>query len=140
MKFLGLVPFALLCLGLACAGCDGMPLAGTSWALDEMGSGSNLQEVSSSNPVVLEFLDDNKMKGSTGCNSYAGTYRVAGSSFQVDFMITEAGCSSRELYDREYEYKHALWDAQSVALGDSVLTIESRDGRTLIFRPRGEGR
>lgn len=140
MKFLRLVAFALLCLGLACGEHGALPLAGTSWTLGEMGYPSNLQEISSSDPVVLEFLSDNKIKGYTGCNSYAGTYQVSGSSFKVDFMITEAGCLSRELYDREYEFKHILWDAQSVVLGDSMLTIESRDGRTLIFGPKEEGR
>lgn len=134
------VVIALLLLCLACSGGDELPLAGTSWTLEAMGPSGDPGTISTATPITLEFSGDREMGGYTGCNSYSGTYDTDRSAFRADFMITEAGCPTRELYDREYAYKYTLWDARSIALVDSSLTIRAEDGRMLVFNQDGQQR
>ena len=107
--------------------------------MEAMGPSDNPAKVSAATPITVAFSDDKEMGGETGCNSYSGTYDTDGAAFRADFMITEAGCPSRELYDQEYAYKYTLWDARSITLADSSLIIRTEDGRTLVFTP-GEQR
>lgn len=122
---------ALLLLVVSCS--SGPVLDGTSWTLEAMGSGENPPTVSMEPPITLEFQDAGRMEGLTGCNSYTGTYELDGSDFRVGFSITEAGCPTDELGERERAYKRTLADAQRIALDGSALIIETEDGKTLKF-------
>ncbi len=129
----------LLSLAVSCASADD-PLAGTSWALAQMGPVSDLQEVSGDLPLTIEFLDDGRMKGSTGCNSYAGEYEIRSpSSLAVAFQITEAGCSTQEMFGREHEFKNILPVADMFVLEGTRLTIGTQDRQRLVFTRQGNG-
>ena len=123
----------LLSLAVSCASAED-PLASTAWALAQMGPVSDLQEVSLDPPLTIEFLDDGRMKGSTGCNSYAGEYDIRGtSSLAVAFQITEAGCSTQAMFWREHEFKSILPVADMFVFEGSRLTIATQDGQRLVF-------
>ena len=129
MRILYSVVFILLLSALACASEQGPPLTNTSWTLTSMGS----QAISQEEPITLEFHANNEMGGSTGCNSYFGTYDRNGPSFKADFMITEKGCPTDELFWREHQYKYALPEADTIMLEGLQLTLGTRDGRVLEF-------
>ena len=137
MKILCLVALILSLAALSCESAEPAPLAGTSWTLLAMGDGDTLRTVDLDLPVVLEFLDGGaELTGSTGCNGYGGEYEIAGASFRtVDVLITERGCPTRALFDREHEYKNSLADAThaTVTHGGSLLVVEAEGGRVLVF-------
>lgn len=138
MKPLWATALILIFLLMSCSSIED-PLKGTSWNMAQMGTESNLQEVSGSPPLTLEFLDGGHMKGSTGCNSYAGEYETRGEHLlAVDFMITEAGCPTQDLFWREHEYKSALPLADNFAIEDSRLVIGTEDGKHLVFHRQAE--
>ena len=159
MKYIGLVALLALSLGVASPSpdCGGQQdtgpnlvpypvaklphLAGSSWTLVGMGDGGNLQEVSAAPPVTLEFMENGaEMKGDTGCNAYFGSYDIyytSGSLRILDLEITEIGCPSRDLFEREVKYRDALAYAQSATFNDSRLTIKSASGWTLVLVERG---
>ena len=138
MKTLWAAAVVLLFLPVSCSS-TGDPLESTSWTLAQMGTDSNLQEVSGSPPLTLEFRDGRQMKGSTGCNSYAGEYEISGEySLAVDFIITEAGCPTQDLFWREHEYKSALPFADNFTIEDSRLVIETEDRQHLVFNRQAE--
>lgn len=133
MKPLWATVFISLYVAVSCARAED-PLVGTSWTLAQMGPSTDLQEVSVDPPVTLEFLDDGQMKGSTGCNSYAGEYQVgSASSLAVEFRITEAGCPTQEMFWREHEYKNLLPAADVYVVQDSRLAMETQTGQRLVF-------
>lgn len=170
MKYIGLVALLVLSLGVASPSPDcrgeqigdvgphpvmgSLPvLANSSWTLTAMGNAESLRMVSDTPPVTLEFLEAGAgLKGDTGCNTYSGlhlaTYEngYGGISLQmVDFEITERGCPTQDLFDREVEYRDTLVNAQSATVIATLvnapnatefatrLTIESATGGILIL-------
>ena len=134
-RFRWLGAFGLLLLGLACAGEEVPPLAGTSWALTEIRSGETAQVTNTEVPLTLEFLDGgSELTGSSGCNGYFGTYETDGAVLRVlSLEITERACPTQDLFQREQEYESILAQAASFALDGSRLTIEGENGGVLVF-------
>ena len=114
-------------LALACTS-EPQPLAGTSWTLLSVGGSSAIGN------AEVEFSEESRISGWTGCNSYDGRYGASGSSFTIEELSwTEAGCPSRELFTQESLYLDLLVDAEGFAISGSQLTITSSDGRTITF-------
>ncbi len=123
------------------------PFAGTSWTLYAIGDGDEVREVSTDPPVTLEFeADTAELGGGTGCNGYFGRYEVKpfsaylddGDTFRtVDVSMTERGCPTMALFERENEYQTALANAERAVLTHdrARLVILAQGGRVLIFRP-----
>ena len=159
MKIPFLIALALLLVGsFASLGalCNGRgevdlapfpPFAGTSWTLYAIGDGDEVREVSTDPPVTLEFQPDTaELGGGTGCNGYFGRYEVKpssaylgdGDTFRtVDVSMTERGCPTMALFEREQEYSTALAYAERAVLTHdrARLVILAQGGRVLIFRP-----
>lgn len=120
-------------------------LAGSSWILLAMGDGGNLRTVDHDPPIILDFLDDARLAGSTGCNGYSGDYNAAvyRSGFSdpnlrmLNIAISESGCPTPELFERESEYMDYLADARYVTLTRDVpqLIIETLSRQVLVFGP-----
>ena len=136
-RFRLLGAFGLLLLGLACAGGEVPPLAGTSWALTEIRSGETPQVTNTEVPLTLVFLDgSSEFKGSSGCNGYSGTYETDGAALRVlSLEITERACPTQDLFQREQEYEGILSSARSFVLEGELLTIEGENGGALVFGP-----
>ena len=117
-------------LALACIS-EEQPLAGTSWMLLSIGG------IPAIGNVEVEFSDERRISGWTGCNSYDGMYRASGSSFTIeDLRWTEAGCPNREKFMQESLYTDLLVGAEEFAISGSRLTITSSDGQTVTFSLR----
>ena len=94
--------------------------------------------------ATLSFAEKgNEITGHTGCNSYWGSYKAGrGSltrdSFEGSFAVdrlswTEAGCPPPGLFEQERAMKDILIGARRYSSIKTVLTIESADGRVLVF-------
>ena len=103
-----------------------------------------------------------ELTGDTGCNAYAGAWIVASESESVpvamspgladvslvdydggglavrmvDFEITERGCPTPDLFEREAMYRDTLATARSAMLVGPRLIIESATGGVLVLDRR----
>ena len=141
------------------------PFAGSSRVLTAMGEGESLRMVADTPPITLEFLDVDaaervKLTGDTGCNSYTGAFEVTYESVEmsmplgradvsllgydgggmavrmVDFEITQLSCFTRDLVEREVEYRDTLATARSAMLAGPRLIIEGATGGVLVLDRR----
>ena len=137
----------------------------SSWTLTAMGDGQSLRMVSNTPPVTLEFTDAHaleraELNGDTGCNAYSGAFepgienggvaiplgRVTVSGVgdsgggmpvrMVDFEITERGCPTPDLFEREAMYQDTLTTARSAMRVGPRLIIESVTGGVLVLDRR----
>ena len=134
MRLTGILALAVLALVIACTGTD-QSLPGTSWTLVALGPVSAPQPVLEGDAPTLSFSGDGRrIMGSTGCNSYSGNYKADGGSFTATGLSwTEAGCPGPGLFQQESAMTDILVGAQRYSTSASRLTIESADGRVLVF-------
>ena len=137
MKTKYLAMFALAMAGLlllsACSGIlpgSGDPLEGTSWRLMTLG-GAGLMP---GTEITLNF-EKGEVRGSAGCNSYGGGYRLDGDKIAMtDLYNTEMACMEPPgVMDQEMEYLALLRDALSFEVGEGELFIEAASDEVLAF-------
>ena len=134
MRLPTILGIGVLALAVSCTGVD-ESLSGTSWTLVALGPVSVPKPALEGSAATLSFSEDgNEINGDTGCNSYWGSYKADGESFTTtELSWHEAGCPSHGLFERESAMKNILIGAQRYSSNDSRLTIESADGRALVF-------
>ena len=134
MRLTGILALGVLALLIACAGMD-QSLPDTSWTLVALGPVSAPQPALEGHTATLSFSGEGRrIMGSTGCNSYRGSYKANGESFTTTGLSwTEAGCPAPGLFEQESAMTDILVGAQRYSSSASRLTIESADGRALVF-------
>ena len=134
MRLPAIAGLVLLALVMSCTGGD-ESLSGTSWTLVALGPASAPQPVLEGNGAALSFSEDgNEITGDTGCNSYWGSYEADGESFTIaELTWHERGCPADGLFQQESAMLDILVGAQRYSSSESRLTIESADGRALVF-------
>ena len=143
MRLPGIAGLVVLALVISCTGVD-KSLRDISWTLVALGPVSAPQTVLEGSAATLLFSKGGReISGYTGCNSYWGSYKggrssFTGDSFEGSFTVhrlswTEAGCPSPGLFEQERAMKDILIGAQRYSSIKLQLTIESADGRVLVF-------
>jgi heat shock protein HslJ len=123
---------------LALAACSGTgptvedPLDGTSWVLVGYGLAAVL-------PVteITATFEDGQVGGSSGCNTYGGSYEVKGESISVtEIFVTEMACMDPEgVMEQEQTYLEYLSGVTTFRVSEGQLQMTRPDGETLTFRP-----
>src|SRR5215203_3082474 len=67
---------------------DQRVLTGTDWRLVSLGPASAKNPVVRGTTVSLNFGEDGRASGSTGCNTYSGSYEVRGDYISFSRIIT----------------------------------------------------
>jgi heat shock protein HslJ len=67
---------------------DQRVLAGTDWRLVSLGPPGAETEVVAGTTVTAKFGEDGRVGGSTGCNTYGGTYEVRGDTISFGRLIS----------------------------------------------------
>lgn len=99
-------------------------LAGSAWRL----AGDSGPEA-----PTLAFTEDGELRGSAGCNTYFGSYELAGSRLEVgELATTKKLCQPPELMEREAAYLASLRQAAAVRLEDGELVVEGAGGEDLL--------
>jgi heat shock protein HslJ len=123
---------------LALAACSGTgptiedPLDGTSWVL----VGYGLAAVLPGTEITATF-EDGQVGGSSGCNTYGGSYEVKGEDISVtEIFMTEMACMDPEgIMEQEQTYLEYLSGVTTFRAGEGQLQMTRPDGETLAFRP-----
>jgi heat shock protein HslJ len=113
-------------------GCQGSisPLEDIKWSLVSYGEPGNVKAVLPDTEPTARFDGETKeVRGSGGCNTYFGTYKVDGNDLAIiePFAVTEMWCGD-EKGAQESEYLDILLAAESFEIEGDTLTIYSGDG------------
>jgi heat shock protein HslJ len=120
--------FLVACNGVDSTGND--PLDGTSWTLMAYRKTSPIPGT-----VITAVFEDGRVRGSTGCNSYSGTYKVRGNNITVSEIIaTEMACPEPEgVMQQETTFIQLLSEAESFQLTDGQLqTFAGHEALTFV--------
>ena len=111
---------------------DGATLEGATWVLDRT-SIENLAPGAPGDARVDLIFEDDAVAGTSGCNSYFGSYEVDGGSISFGPLGgTEMACEPA-LMDLESAYLAALGDVRDHQGGDGELVLSGDEVR-LVFR------
>lgn len=102
------------------------------WRLESGHSASGPIEPAPGGDITLEVEDD-KARGSAGCNTYGGSVVIDGTSFDAGgFAVTEIGCPDA-LVEPEKRYLEAIDAVDTAARRGNTLTLTGPDTE-LVFR------
>lgn len=108
-------------------------LAGTDWRLVSLGPPGAETDVVPGTTVTAKFGEDGRVGGSTGCNSYGGTYEVRGDTIFFGRLIsTKRACLDQNANEQERRFLAGLEAANRFRLSSDRLTIFSDRGRTVL--------
>jgi heat shock protein HslJ len=118
---LGLV----LTLGMASSVvCAQRSLAGTQWRLDSFGGVGDKKPVVDGTSITIQFGSDSRASGSSGCNSYSGTYNTEGERLSFGQMIsTMRACVEPKANQQEQKYMAALRAITRFTITESSLSL-----------------
>jgi heat shock protein HslJ len=112
---------------------DQRVLTGIEWRLVSFGSTGSEESLVAGTTVTLRFGEDGRASGSTGCNSYSGTYQVRGDNLSVGRLIsTKRACLDQNANQQEQKFLSALESANRFRLASNRLTIMSVRGRNAL--------
>lgn len=108
------------------------PLVG-AWLIDSylIDESTITAPVEGSAPAV-SFIEGSQISGTTGCNSFTGSYRIVGSTLIVgQLATTKMGCPD-DLAAQEAAILAALDQATSYSVRGETATLRDRDGRMVL--------
>jgi heat shock protein HslJ len=112
---------------------DQRVLTGIDWRLVSFGPAGSEETLVAGTTVTLKFGEDGRASGSTGCNSYSGTYQVRGDNISVGRLIsTKRACLDQKANQQEQKFLSALESANRFRLSSNRLTIMSVRGRNAL--------
>jgi heat shock protein HslJ len=112
---------------------DQRVLTGTEWRLISFGPSGSEASLVAGTTVTLKFGEDGRASGSTGCNSYGGTYQVRGDNISFGRLIsTRRACLDQNANQQEQRFLSALEAANRFRLSSDRLTILSDRGRNVL--------
>lgn len=112
----------------ACA--TGNDLAGTQWRLTELNGRAPL---AAGDPITLGFESADQAGGNSGCNSYGGSYRIAGSNLTFGALAsTKRACAEAGLMAQEAALLQALGAVITYELSNGQLTLKDSSGAVVL--------
>src|SRR5215212_3232080 len=140
MRFPGYAPAVLVLMSLAVQAqtsrdlsTDQRVLAGTEWQLASLGPAGAETGVVPGTSVTIRFGQDDRASGSTGCNSYGGTYQVRGDNLSFSRIVsTRRACLDQNANEQEHRFLSIIETANRFRLSSNRLTILSDRGRSVL--------
>lgn len=102
-------------------------IEGTVWNLVSY----NQQPVLAESEITAEFAEG-RVNGSAGCNSYFADYQLEDTQLNIETIGSTKKACPDDLMKQETAYLNLLDKAESAAVVDNVLTINTSDG-DLVF-------
>ena len=123
----------LLIAVTACASSNEDPLNGTTWTL---ASSDGTPPIAGT--TITMIFEDGNIGGSSGCNSYGGTYQLNDKKIQIgEVTSTLMACTEPEdVMEQEGIFLSDLNNAQTFQLIGDQLNITTSQGKNLTFNPQ----
>jgi heat shock protein HslJ len=124
-------PLVLVALAVAIAAQAGAaqssPLTKNGWTLTTLNGKAPL----AGTELTATFTASGHVSGSSGCNSYSGSYTASGSKLRISSLAsTQMACASKVM-TQESAFVKALSATRRYSVSGSTLTLRSTVGRTL---------
>jgi len=81
--------------------------------------------------LTSEFTAKRRVSGSAGCNRYAGTYKVSGSTIRISPLATTRKACTEPIERQEIAFLNILSRARSFVVSGATLTLKSAGGQGL---------
>ncbi len=104
------------------------PLANTQWRATQVAGNTVLEGTN----ITAGFSPDFHVSGSSGCNTYSGSYFVDGSSLTIGPLSTTGALCEQEVMDQETAYLAALGSATGFTLEAGQLYILDGSGTAVL--------
>ena len=130
-----LIIFAVLVQGQTSRGLatDQRVLTGIDWQLVSLGPVGAETTVVTGTTVTLKLAADQRVNGSTGCNSYGGAYQVRGDNITFNRIVsTRRACLDQNANEQEHRFLSILETANRFRLSSNRLTILSDRARGVL--------
>lgn len=112
---------------------DQRVITGIDWRLASLGPAGAETGVVAGTTVTLRFGEDDRASGSTGCNSFSGTYQVRGDNISFSRLVsTRRACLDQNANEQEQRFLSTLGAANRFRLLTNRLTIYSDRGRSVL--------
>jgi len=116
-------------------------LRGTSWDVSgyDNGQGTIMRINNSGRKLTANFSIDDRVSGSSGCNSYSGdyTYSAAEQTLELGRMMrTAMACTDGNIMQQEGHFIAALQTVNSYHITGNTLTLKAADGGTAVILVR----
>ncbi|MGE0044430.1 MAG: META domain-containing protein [Hyphomonadaceae bacterium] len=106
-------------------------LAGTSWTARSIQNESLAQDAG----VTIQFGEQYRVSGNTGCNDYYGVYVVRDGQFVArNIGATERACEDAAVMAREGRLLEILNQSESMVVdANGQLVVTGEEGRQIVF-------
>jgi heat shock protein HslJ len=81
--------------------------------------------------ITLTFTEDGRVRGTSGCNTYEGTYTLDGTSITVASITFTLKACAPDILKQETTYLDTLQNVTTWQIGMNGLTLTTDDGRAL---------
>jgi heat shock protein HslJ len=139
IRWLGLAlgSLSLLVVVSACSTASSaasQPFVGSQWRLTQL---NGQVPLATGEPISLGFQSEQQLGGNGGCNSYGGSYRIAGSDISIrELVSTERACLDPALNAQEVAYYQALQAVASYELVGDELRLTDVGGVVVLMFAR----
>jgi len=101
-------------------------LTGTSWWVEDIAGKGVIDRSHTS----IEFTEDGKVAGSTGCNRYFGSAEIDGSNISFGPLAGTRKMCPASLMDQEMKFFRAMGNVKSWEIADTdLLQLRDVDGK-----------
>ena len=107
----------------ACGG-GGSSLTGSEWILTALEGQPLIAEA----PITAAFTEELQVGGTSGCNTYSGSYEVDGDTISFGLMATTRVACPQPIMQQETSYLTVLERTQTYAVTDDLLTLYGPGG------------
>ena len=111
----------------------GRGLEGPTWVVQEMSVDGAMTAPIPETPLFAVF-EDGTVAGSSGCNSYNGSYEIDGNSMTIGPLATTRMACTPELLAQETLYLELLAQVDSYEVNGDELTMTSGDTVLIRFK------
>jgi heat shock protein HslJ len=135
LSILTVMSFAVLAQGQTSRGLatDQRSLTGIDWQLVSLGQVGAETGVVAGTTVTLKFGEDGRANGSTGCNSYGGTYQVRDDNISFSRIVsTRRACLDQKANEQEHRFLSIIETANRFRLSTHRVAILSDRGRNVL--------
>ena len=126
----------------ACGGSSGAPSAAAlehRWVLTSFG-GAEADRPAAARPAEMTLAPDGRVSGDTGCNSFGGTWSIAGDRLRLgEVAMTLRACFEDDVATaQEDAIARALSATKTARVDGDRLTIRATDGSATLVFVRGD--
>ena len=112
---------------------DQRAITGIDWRLASLGPVGAETGVVAGTTVTMKLGEDERVSGSTGCNSYGGSYQVRGDNISFSRIAsTRRACLDQNANEQEHKFLSIIETANRFRLSANRLTILSDRGRSVL--------